>query len=153
MATGLNMLSLMKQLSICSKKITTYTKLINNISHFLTRLYYHLMNILKKIKPGLINLITKNHEVELNVNLVYRSKTNPYNECNIFITSKSADIDEVFDLLIKKSEDLKIIVFLLKDVESITYSFTKIIVKITFIESRDWIKNKNMYDQSTKQRQ
>ena len=43
-----NILALMKQLSICSKmmkKITTYTKLINNISHFLTRLYYHLMNI------------------------------------------------------------------------------------------------------------
>ena len=37
---------------------------------------------LKKIRPGLINLITKNHEVELNVNLVFRSKTNPNNECN-----------------------------------------------------------------------
>ena len=48
MATGLNILALMKLISICSKmikKITTYTKLINNISHFLTRLYYHLMNI------------------------------------------------------------------------------------------------------------
>ena len=59
---------------------------------------------LKKIRPGLINLITKNHEVELNVNLVFRSKTNPNNECNIFITSKSADIDEVFDQLIKKKK-------------------------------------------------
>ena len=52
MTTGLNTLALMKQLSICSKmmkKITTYTKLINNISHVLTRLYYHLMNILKKL--------------------------------------------------------------------------------------------------------
>ena len=99
MATVLNILALMKQLSICSKmmkKITTYTKLIHNISHFLTRLL-PLDEYLKKIRPGLINLITKNHEVELNVNLVFRSKTNPKNECNIFITSKSANIDEVFD--------------------------------------------------------
>ena len=62
------------------------------------------MNILK-------SLITKNHEVELNVNLVFRSKTNPNNECNIFISSKSADIDEVFDQLTKKHEDLKISTF------------------------------------------
>ena len=106
MTTGLNILALMKQLGTCSKlmkKITTYTKLINNISHFLTRLYYHLMNISKKIRPGLINLITKNYEVELNVNLVFRSRTNPNNECNILIVSKSADIDEVFDQLKKIS--------------------------------------------------
>ena len=57
---------------------------------------------LKEISPGLLNLITKNHEVELNVNLAFRSKNNPNNECNIFITSKSADIDEVFHQLIKK---------------------------------------------------
>ena len=83
----------------------------------------------KKIRLGLINLITKNHEVELNVNLVFRSKTNPNNECNIFIPPKPADIDEVFDQLIKKLEDLKNINFLLKGVESITYSFTNIIGK------------------------
>ena len=69
---------------------------------------------LKEISPGLLNLITKNHEVELNVNLVFRSKNNPNNECNIFITSKSADIDEVFHQLIKKNEDLKNMNFLLK---------------------------------------
>ena len=92
---------------------------------------------LKKIRPGLINLITKNHEVELNFNLVIRSKTNPNNKYNIFITSKSDDIDEVFDQLIKKHEDLKNIKFFLKGVESITYSFTKTIVKNTFIESPD----------------
>ena len=94
----------------------------------------------------MINLITKNHEVELKVNLVFRSKTNPNNECNIFITSKSADIDEALDQLINKHEDLKDINFLLKGVESITYSFMKIIVKKTFIESPDWIKNKKMYN-------
>ena len=96
----------------------------------------------KKNRSGLINLITKNHEVELNVNLVFRSKTNPNNECSIFITSKPADIDEALDQLIKKYEGLKDINFLLKCVESITYSFTKIIVKNTFIESPDWIKDK-----------
>ena len=51
----------------------------------------------KKIRPGLINLMTKNHKVQPNVNPFFRSKTNPNNECYIFITSKSADIDEVFD--------------------------------------------------------
>ena len=90
----------------------------------------------------MINLITKNHKLELNVNLVFSSKNNPNNECNIFITSKSADIDEVFDQLIKRHEDLKNINFLLKGVESISYSFTKIIVENTFIQSPDWIKNK-----------
>ena len=97
----------------------------------------------------MINLITKNHKVELNNNLAFRSKTNPNNECIILITSTSADIDEVFDQLIKKYEDLKIIN--IKGVESITYSFITI-VKNTFLESPDWIKNKKMHDQSTKQR-
>ena len=75
---------------------------------------------LQQIRPGLINLITKNHEVELNINLVFRSKKIPNNECNIFITSKSADIEEVFDQLINKHLNLKNINFLLKGVESIT---------------------------------
>ena len=124
------------------KKTTTYMKSINDISHFPTRLYYHSMNILKKIRSGLINLITKNHEVELHANLVFGFKANPNNGCNIFITSKSDDIDEAFDQLIKNNEDLKDINFLLKGVESIAHSFTKIILKNTFIESPDWIKNK-----------
>ena len=84
----------------------------------------------------------KSSEVELNVNFVFSFKTNPNDECNLFITTKSTDIDEVFDLLIKKSETLESIGFLLKGVESITYSFTKIIIKNTFVESPDWIKNK-----------
>ena len=86
----------------------------------------------------------KNYKVELNVNRIFGSKNYPKDECNIFIKTKSADIDEVLDQLIKKHEDLKDINFLLKDVESITYSFTKIIVKNTFIKSPDWIKNKNV---------
>ena len=86
--------------------------------------------------------MTKDHEVELNANLVFGSKNNPNNECNVFIKAKSADIDEIFDQLIEKHEDLKNINFLLKHVESITYSFIKIIRKNTFVESPDWIKNK-----------
>ena len=96
---------------------------------------------LKKIRPGLTNLMTKDHEVELNANLVFGSKYSPNNECNVFIKTKSADIDEIFDQLIEKHKDLKNINFLLKDVESITYSFIKIIIKNTFVESPDWIKN------------
>ena len=81
--------------------------------------------------------MTKDHEVEFSVNFVFGSKNNPDNECNIFITSKSADIDEAIDQLIKKHEDLKDINFLSKGVDSITCSFTKVIVKNTFIESPD----------------
>ena len=88
---------------------------------FSNRTLLPLDDYFKKIRPGLINLITKNHEVDLNVNLVFSSKTNLNNECNTFITSKSADIGEVFDQLIKKKyKDLKNIGFLLKGVESIT---------------------------------
>ena len=57
-----------------------------------------------------------------------------------------SDIDEIFDQLNKKHEDLKNINFLLKGVESIavnyTYSFIKIITKYTFVETPEWIKNK-----------
>ena len=42
---------------------------------------------------------------------------------NMFIKTKSGDIDDIFDQLIEKHEDLKNINFLLKGVESITYSF------------------------------
>ena len=77
--------------------------------------------------------MTKDHEIELNANLVFGSKNNSNNECNVFIKTKSADIDEIFDQLIEKHEDLKKINFLLKGVESITYSFIKIITKILLL--------------------
>ena len=88
---------------------------------------------LEKIRRELTKLMIKNYEVELNVNLVFGSKNNSNNECNIFIKTKSADIDEVFEQLIKKQEDLKDNAVLLKGVESITYSFTKIIIN-TFVK-------------------
>ena len=47
MTTELNISALRKQLDICLKmmmRTTMYTRLTNNISHFLVRLYYHLMN-------------------------------------------------------------------------------------------------------------
>ena len=65
---------------------------------------------LEKISPGLINLMIKDHEVELNANLVFGSKHNLNNECNVFIKTKSADIDEIFDQLIEKHEDLKTVI-------------------------------------------
>ena len=85
--------------------------------------------------------MTKDHEVELNANLVFGSKNNPNNECNVFIKTKSANIIEICDQLIEKHEDLKDINFLLQGAELITYSFIKIIIKNTFVESPDWIKN------------
>ena len=60
----------------------------------------------------------------------------------LFLKTNSADTDEIFDQLIEKYEDLKNSNFLLKGVESITYSFIKIIIKFTFAESPDWIRNK-----------
>ena len=40
---------------------------------------------LEKIRRGLIKLMIKNYEVELNVNLVFASKSNPNDGCNVFI--------------------------------------------------------------------
>ena len=87
--------------------------------------------------------MTENYEVGLSFNFALGSKVNPNNECNVFIKEKSADIEEVFDQLIKKHEDLKNIDFVLKGVESVTYDFMKIIIKTKFIESPTWIKNKS----------
>ena len=56
----------------------------------------------------------KNYEVELNVNLVFGSINNPNNEINMFITTKSADIDGVFDQLIKTSDTIEEFFFFLK---------------------------------------
>ena len=92
---------------------------------------------LEKIRPEFIKLMIKNYEAEVNVNLVFGSKTNSNDECNVFMKTKSAGIDEIFDQLIKKHKDLKNIGFLLKGVESITYSFIKIIIENTFVESPD----------------
>ena len=97
---------------------------------------------LEKIRRELIKLMIKSYEAELNVNLIFGSKTNSNDECNVFIKTKSADIDVIFNQLIEKLEDLKNINFLLKGVEPITYSFIKIIIKNTFVKSPDWIKNK-----------
>ena len=66
---------------------------------------------LEKIRPEFIKLMIKNCEAEVNVNLVFGSKTNSNDECNVFMKTKSAGIDEIFDQLIKKHKDLKNIVF------------------------------------------
>ena len=92
----------------------------------------------------------KNYEIELNLNVALGSRSNSNDECNMLIKTRSANVDEIFDQLIKTQDTLENINFLLKGVESITYSFTKVIVKNTFVESPDWIKNKKMYNQPTK---
>ena len=109
---------------------------------FSNKILLLLNKYIEKIRPELIKLMTKDHEVELNANLVFGSKANSNDECNVFIKTKSVDIDEIFVQLIKKYEDFKNIGLLLKGVESITYSFIKIIIENTFFESPDWIKNK-----------
>ena len=88
---------------------------------------------LENIRPELIKLMIKNYEAELNVNLVFGSKNDPNDECNIFIKTKSANVDEIFVQLIEKHKDLKNINFLLKGGESITYSFIKIIIKMLLL--------------------
>ena len=145
MTTVLNILAPMKELHKTLNENYKIYMINQQYQSFSTSILLPLDEYLEKIRPGLIYLMIKNHEVELNASLVFfLSKANPNNDCNIFITSKSANIDEALDLLIKKHEDLKDINFLLKGVESITYSFTKIIVKNTFVESPDWIRNKNV---------
>ena len=59
---------------------------------------------LKKIRPELIRLLTNDHEVEPDVNLVFRSRTNSNDEFNMFIKTKSANIDEILNQLIKKKD-------------------------------------------------
>ena len=141
MTTELNIWALMKQSSICSKMMMK-TTINQQYQSFSNKTLLPLNKYLEKIRPELINLMTKDHEVKLNANFVHGSKNNPNNECNVFITAKSADIDKALDQLIRKHEDLKNINFLLKGVGSIACSFTKIIMKNTFVESPDWIKNK-----------
>ena len=52
---------------------------------------------LERIRPESIKLMIKNNKAELNVNLVFGFKTSPNDKCNVFIKTKSADIDEIFD--------------------------------------------------------
>ena len=85
---------------------------------FSSKILLPLDEYLEKIRPELIDLMTENYEAELSVNFVLGSEINPNDQCNVFINAKSADIDEVFDQLIKKHEDLKNIDFVLKGVES-----------------------------------
>ena len=77
-------------------------KINQQYQSFSNKILLPLDEYLEKTRPELIKLMMKNQEVELNVNLVFRSRDNSNNECDLFITTKSADIDEVFDQIIKK---------------------------------------------------
>ena len=104
-------------------------KINHQFQSFSNKILLPLNEYLEEIRPELINLMSKNYEVELNVNIVLGSKNNPNDECNMFIKTRSANSHEVFDQLIEKHEDLKSTNLVLKGVESITYSFIKIIIK------------------------
>ena len=118
-------------------------KIDQQYQSFSSRILFSLDEYLEKIRLELTELMTENYEVGLSFNFALGSKVNPNNECNVFIKEKLADIEEVFDQLIKKHKDLKNIDFVLKGVESVTYDFMKIIIKTKFIESPTWIKNKS----------
>ena len=99
---------------------------------------------LEQIRSELIELMTNDYKVKISVNIVFRSKTNPNDESNVFFDSEdTTHINEIFGQLIKKHEELteplKIIDFLPKSIEPIVYSFTKIVTTNTFIESPTWL--------------
>ena len=82
--------------------------------------------------------------LNLYVNIVFRSEINLNDESNVFIESEDiTDIDEIFDQLIKKheelSESIKNTDLMSEGIESITCSFTEIIRMKTFIESPTWL--------------
>ena len=88
--------------------------------------------------------MTNDYKVKISVNIVCRSKTNPNDESNVFVDSEdTTHINEIFDQLIKKREELteplKFFDFLPKGIEPIVYSFTKIVITNTFIESPTWL--------------
>ena len=58
---------------------------INHYQSFSNKILLPFNEYLEKIRPELIKLMIKNYEAELNVNLIFGSKTSPNDECNVFI--------------------------------------------------------------------
>ena len=91
-----------------------------------------------------------NEKCKVTVNAVFRSKNNSNNKINISIESKNVtDIDEIFDQLIKKHEDLT--KSLIDFVPEGVYNLTEIITMNTFIKTPEWLTLKMMFIKSTKQ--
>ena len=104
---------------------------------------------LERIRPKLTELMTKYCKVRLNANVIFRlerfKKSN--DQRSIYIKSKNTtDIDEIFDQLIEKheelSESLKNIDLISEGIESLTYNLSEFTVTNAFIETPQWITNK-----------
>ena len=102
---------------------------------------------LEKIKPNLIKLMRDCCKVRLNVNVVFRQERLKKSKDKIIVYIKSkntTDIDEIFNQLIEKHEELsesfKHLNFIPEGIDSIIYKLT---VTNTFINPTEWIINKN----------
>ena len=89
--------------------------------------------------------ISKDCKVKLSVTVIFRSTKNNNDKRTLCIKSEdTTDINEIFDQLIKKHNDLikplKNIDTISEGIESITYNFTEIIKINTFLESPRWLK-------------
>ena len=111
---------------------------------FSSKILLTLDEYLERVRLDLIKM-SKNCKLKLTVNTVFKSIRNSNDKRTLQIKS-SANINEIFDQLIKKhhdlTESLKNVDLIPEGIESITYNFTKIIITDTFIESPEWIKNK-----------
>ena len=85
-------------------ELNTIYKINQQYQSFSNKTLLPLNEYLKKIRPELIKLLTNDHEIEPDVNLVFRSRTNSNDEFNMFIKTKSANIDEILNQLIKKKD-------------------------------------------------
>ena len=111
---------------------------------FSSKILLTLDEYLERVRLDLIKM-SKNCKLKLTVNTVFKSIRNSNDKRTLQIKS-TANIDEIFDQLIKKhhdlTESLKNVDLIPEGIESITYNFTEIIITDTFIESPEWIKNK-----------
>ena len=111
---------------------------------FSSKILLTLDEYLERVRLDLIKM-SKNCKLKLTVNTVFKSIRNSNDKRTLQIKS-SANINEIFDQLIKKhhdlTESLKNVDLIPEGIESITYNFTKIIITDTFIESPEWIQNK-----------
>ena len=113
---------------------------------FSDKMFLPINEYLGKIRPAMIKII-KHFETSLFVNAVFKSIRSPNDKRTVHIKNKdTTDIDKIFNELIKEhrdlTESLRNFDLIPKEIESIDYSFTEIIIKNTFIETPEWIKDK-----------
>ena len=106
---------------------------------FSVKIFLPLNEYLEKIRPELIKII-KNCKINLIVNAVFKSANNFNDKRTMRVKNKdTTDIDEIFDELIKKHDDLieslKNVDLIPEGIESIIYNLSEITVSNIFIES------------------